>query len=110
MKDGPEVLFKICITARVILYALIPLRRAEAGRNGTAVEISEGRIIVDYEDIRFYLGDMNRGITSRGELRLLIPGCFALAAPFLLFRLKREGFSNSRAQATGEGLFLSATR
>jgi len=59
------------------------------------------------EDIR---GGMAHLANSRGELRLLFPGCLAIAAPALLFRLKREGFSRCTVAASKEGLLVQGMR
>jgi hypothetical protein len=47
---------------------------------------------------------------SGGRLALFFPDCAAAAAPFVMFRLKREGFSGCRASATREGLLIDALR
>jgi len=43
-------------------------------------------------------------------LRLFFPNTFMLAAPFLLFRMKRRGFSASRVTVQNGGLLLTALR
>lgn len=55
-------------------------------------------------------GGMAHLANSRGELRLLFPGCLAIAAPALLFRLKREGFSRCTVAASHEGLLVQGMR
>jgi hypothetical protein len=109
--DRKGMLHRIYLTALVISYALFPPRPGNAGYNRkAAAEPSSEDIAVSGDNVRFYLADLNRAINPQGELRLLFPGCLALAAPLLLFRLKREGFSNGRALMTAEGVFLSALR
>lgn len=107
MTDCTGMLHRIYLTARVISYALFPPRPENFRhiRKGAAEHIA-----MRGDNIRFYLADLNRAINREGELRLLFPGCFALAAPLLLFRLKRNGFSNCRALLTAEGVFLNASR
>lgn len=61
-------------------------------------------------DIPLILADPSRAATAEGELALFFPGCPALAAPFLLFRLKRLGFSRCRARVVPTGLTLAARR
>ncbi len=61
-------------------------------------------------DIPLILADPGQAVTSGGELSLFFPGCPALAAPFLLFRLKRLGFSRCRARVLPDGLALIAKR
>lgn len=43
-------------------------------------------------------------------VRIFFPKTLALAAPFLLFRMKRKGFSESRVTVQNGGLLLTATR
>lgn len=43
-------------------------------------------------------------------VRLFFPDTHTLAAPFLLFRMKRRGFSSSRVTVQNGGLLLTATR
>lgn len=61
-------------------------------------------------DIPGILADPTRAVTDGGEIALFFPGCPALAAPFLLFRLKRLGFSRCRARVAPTGLTLTARR
>ena len=45
-----------------------------------------------------------------GSLELLFEGAIAPAAPFLLYHLKRNGFSDCKAVVTREGILLTARR
>jgi len=45
-----------------------------------------------------------------GFLKIFFPGVFPLAAPFLLYRLKRTGFSGCRVTVTDGGLLVTASR
>lgn len=47
---------------------------------------------------------------ERGELSLFLPGAIPLAAPFVLFLLKRRGYSDCRVVAEREGLQVMARR
>ncbi|WP_298437197.1 hypothetical protein [Geobacter sp.] len=49
-------------------------------------------------------------VNGEGELSLFFIGAPALAAPFLLFRLKRLGFSRCRAAVNSGGIALTARR
>lgn len=60
--------------------------------------------------IPLILADPGRAVDERGELALFFAGCPSLAAPFLLFRLKRLGFSRCRVRVADGGLTLSARR
>ena len=117
--DGTGMLHNIYLTALVISYSIFPPRPENARNNRKATADSATPGIFDYsnsliavrsDNVRFLLADLNRAINTQGELRLLFPGCLALAAPLLLFRLKREGFSDCRALMTREGVLLSALR
>jgi hypothetical protein len=105
--------FRRCnLSALVMNCALFPPRPEKAGDDCT---VSAGQppaehLVVNADNVRFYLADLDRAVNHYKELRLIIPGCFALAAPLLLFRLKRRGFSNSRAVMTDEGLLVAASR
>lgn len=90
--------------------ALFPPRPGERCAGEAAPLPFSEYLVVTADDIRFYLADLNRAVNPRRELRLHFPGCFALVAPFLLFRLKRWGFSNGRAVKSADGLFLAASR
>jgi hypothetical protein len=99
------------LSALVIAWALSPPRRENGGDNAGEKSLSQpSHIASTKEEIRFFLGDLNRGVDRQGELKLLFSGCLPFAAPFLLFRLKRIGFSNCRVLMTGEGLLLRATK
>jgi hypothetical protein len=43
-------------------------------------------------------------------LAIFVPGAFPLAAPFVLFRLKRWGFSECRVNVDRDGLYIEAQR
>jgi hypothetical protein len=111
---SPEDLnfFKRCyLSALVIAWALRPPRMENGGDNAGENSLSQPpHIASTKEEIRFYLGDLNRGVDRQGDLKLLFSGSLPIAAPFLLFRLKRSGFSDCRVLMTGKGLLLSATR
>lgn len=55
-------------------------------------------------------GGMGRLLDSGGELRILFPRCLAIAAPVLLFRLKREGFSGCSVRVWDRGLLVRGRR
>ena len=47
---------------------------------------------------------------ARDTCTLLLPDTYPLAAPFILFRLKRNGYSACRVTVTDNGLLVSASR
>jgi len=81
-------------------YAMYP----SAGPGSTArEEISSQRLAR-------IIADLPALVTADGRLSLHLPGCLSPAAPCLLFRLKRLGFSSCRATITPSGLTLTAIR
>ncbi len=107
MNIRARLYFSLLVAGR----ALFPPPPAERGDAGEATPPpAPGYLVVTVDVVRFYLADLNRAVNPRQELRLHFPGCFALVAPFLLFRLKRWGFSNGRAVKSADGLFLAASR
>jgi hypothetical protein len=109
-----NLLIRFYLTALVIGHAIFPPRHERSGNNKKYVsELSSHKQInvpAKAGAIRFLLADLNRAVDRQGELELLFPGCLPLAAPPLLFRLKRNGFSNCRVLMTEEGLLLTARR
>ena len=57
-----------------------------------------------------HCADFNRAVDETGHLELFFPDCFFPAAVFLLFRLKRQGFSGCRATVSHGGVLLIADR
>lgn len=55
-------------------------------------------------------GGLEQFLDGGGELRLFFPGCLPLAAPFVLFRLKRQGFSGCYVRSSGQGLYVAGRR
>ena len=89
-------------TLRLVLYALLPSRGGAAQPQG----IGETRRC-EPEDIR---GGMGLFLDAEGELRFFFAECRPVAAPALLFRLKREGFSRCSVTVEGRGLLVRARR
>jgi len=83
--------------------ALFPAKRLGPWSGSRAGDVSAG-------DIPRSLAGLPGLVSDGGELSLHFPGCLPVAGPFVLFRLKREGFSSCRAEATVEGLFITARR
>ena len=95
-----------------MLYALLPA----PGRGATPLEADATEMGNLREDgvlrcaPRQVWGGVGRLLDSRGELRMFFPHCLAVAAPVLLFRLKREGFSRCSVEASPEGLLVRGSR
>jgi hypothetical protein len=56
------------------------------------------------------VGSLHRHLDSRGHFRVVFPNCLPAAAPFVLFRLKRQGYSRCTVQVSGEGLLVEGDR
>jgi hypothetical protein len=97
------------ITALVILRSLMPLRSGHVP-SGVAAVAASGYLPVPPEEISWYLANLGRVVGVDGKLALFFPGCRAPAAPFVLYRLKREGYSGCTATATPDGLLVKAAR
>ncbi|HEX5773765.1 MAG TPA: hypothetical protein VFY07_05525 [Geomobilimonas sp.] len=65
---------------------------------------------VSAAELPWLFANLHGNLDDAGKLSLLFPGALPLAAPFLLFRLKRLGYSACRVTADGNGLILTATR
>ena len=104
-------LASVFTTAQVILFALLPPSNAgeepSLPTSGPSADTGAGALRCAPRRIR---GGMNRLLDGRGELRLFFPQCLAIAAPALLFRLKREGFSVCSVEASEQGLLVRGRR
>lgn len=103
------MLRRFCITVLVILRSLVPLRSGQVP-SGVAEVTASGYLSVSLKDIPWYLANIGRVVGVDGKLALFFAGCRAPAAPFVLYRLKREGYSGCTATATTDGLLVEATR
>jgi hypothetical protein len=101
---------RLSTTLLVIVNSLCPAC-GRAPLAGTASSPAPpGYTQVPPEAVPLYLAGLDNAVGSDGKLALFFPDCAAVAAPFLLFRLKREGYSGCRAIATYDGLLVDATR
>ena len=100
---------KFYITALVIFRSFVPLRSGQVP-SGVAEVAASGSLPVPPEEIPWYLANLGRVVGVDGKLTLFFPGCRAPAAPFVLYRLKREGYSGCTATATPDGLMVKAAR
>lgn len=107
-------IIRLRILASIAVNAVAPSTKKGGALPRTAARSSlhapPGFVPVPLDSIPFYLADPDRAANGRGELALFFPGAPALAAPFLLFRLKRLGFSRCRAEARDGGVTLTARR
>ena len=105
---------KIWITLIVMVHALVPGRKHDDDSARTErplqVDTISGYRSVKPEDISLCLANLDSALNLNLQLSLFFPGCLAPAAPLLLFRLKRRGFSACRILVQPGGVFLNARR
>lgn len=66
--------------------------------------------IIPAGEIAATIASLGRFTASDGSLSLLFEDAMGVAAPFLLFRLKRDGYSVCRVTLDERGLLLTARR
>ena len=95
-------------TLELILNALLPVagEGATAGGEGACSAVGEVRSCLPRQ-IRSGMGPL---LDPGGDFRAFFPGCLAIGAPFVLFRLKRQGYSDCSVRAAREGLYVRGRR
>jgi hypothetical protein len=94
-------------TLLLIRYILIPGPAPEHGSNQPA----DGSVThIPPQGFAAQLRTLDSILSADGRLELIFVGTLAPAAPFLLYHLKRNGFSDSQAVITPEGIKLTARR
>jgi hypothetical protein len=84
-------------TARLILFSLMP------SFTGSFCPSDETKALIECLHPQ-------ESTNRSGPYRIFFASASPLAAPFLLFRLKRWGFSSCRVEVQQGGLLLTATR
>jgi hypothetical protein len=92
-------------TLQLMLNALLPPLQRASGE--TLRKSGQGAPHCSPQEFRHGVAPF---LDSRGELQIFFPDCTALAAPFVLFRLKRQGFSRCTVQVSEEGLYVKGLR
>lgn len=97
-------------TMTLAYYALSP--SAAAGATPATTVVTEGMTIhiIPADQFAAALASIDTLAASDGTIALLFAEATSAAAPFLLFRLKRTGFSACRVTRNKEGLLLTARR
>lgn len=109
---------RIGCTSKLVLYALLPGGGqaagdgcgaaggcATTGGGAAAAEAGEAACCAPRQ-----IRCPDRFLDPRGQFSIFFPGCLAIAAPFVLFRLKRKGYSRCSAQASQQGLHVRGRR
>lgn len=98
----------------VIFYALFPSATArknnESGTNDLVNHCPIDYLPVDAAGLYRHLQEEASPGNPLGSIRLFIPRVSPLAAPFILFYLKRNGFSGCRVEVVSGGLAVRAIR
>lgn len=81
----------------------------EESHNNLSLE-EHGYIEIQLKKIPLFLKDPAYTTDPNGTMGFFIPLVFPLAAPFILFRLKRTGFSGCRVIVKDRGLLVIASR
>jgi hypothetical protein len=100
-------------TALLVLFSLFPTFFETQYVQRASDNITPYRndyIEVPVIKIPLFLRDPAHASGPNGTLGFFIPLVFPLAAPFLLYRLKRTGFSGCRITVKDRGLLVFATR
>lgn len=98
---------RLYATLLLIRHALLPLAKPAAG---PLPPPGDGTTSLVPESFAAALANLDATLRPDGSLDLLFNGALAPAAPFLLFRLKRHGYSACRAAVTLQGIRLTARR
>jgi hypothetical protein len=109
-----EFLIRIRRTAFLVLYSLFPsfsssLSYREEDEN-IPTHYKSNTISFAIKNFPDFLHAPDGSMGSDGFLRIFVPCVFPLAAPYLLYRLKRTGFSGCRVTVTDGGLLVTASR
>lgn len=98
---------RIYATLLLIRHSFVPANRNECcpllPASGTMLRVSPAAFAALLPAIDCYL-------QPDGRLGLLFEEACAPAAPFLLYHLKRNGFSDCKAVITADGIILTARR
>jgi len=100
---------RLSVTLRLILSSLFP---TDTQRHLPVIPAGSDTSprIMSPEALLTCLRDFSRTATLQEGCTFLVPGAFSLAAPFVLFRLKRWGYSGCRVSADQDGLRIEVRR
>ena len=109
-----EFLIRFCRTAHLVFCSLFPsfsvsqYLQGESDHNLT--HYRRDCMELPVKKIPLFPRDPAHASGPNGTLGFFIPLVFPLAAPFLLYRLKRTGYSGCRIIVKDRGLLVFATR
>jgi hypothetical protein len=114
-----KYIFKMLIrrlhdTAAIIILSLVPRSVKALSSTITCKTLSEQNQPANMTQVSCILAPIfsvpGYSATAEGTRRLFFPYGMPIAAPFILFRLKRSGFSDCRVTVTDGGLLVTARR
>jgi hypothetical protein len=99
---------------QLILSALFPARYGRKNWKARPATLKPSRpgfyLTVSPDEIHSFFTDPGETYDSHKSITIFIPEVLPLTAPFLLFYLKRNGFSGCRAEVANGGLIVHASR
>lgn len=101
---------RLATTFRIMFFALFPPKKERGAPHAPLNAFPpQEPIPVSPEEASYYLADLSRGLRG-GRVSLFFPHCLPITGFFLLLRLKRQGFSESRAWSVSDGIAIEARR
>jgi hypothetical protein len=97
-------------TFALAFYSLFPPTAATVPLKALKTADTPPSYIINTTEIAATIATLDTFCDNDGALGLIFTDALAIAAPFLLFRLKRTGYSACRVTATECGLRLTARR
>jgi hypothetical protein len=105
---------RLAKSMQLILTVLFPLRtdrKKRKNRPAISPPPSPGcYLTVVPEDLHSFFSAPGEAYDSHKTITIFIPAVLPVTAPFLLFYLKRNGFSGCRAEVANGGLIVRAAR
>lgn len=98
---------RIYATLLLIRHTVVPVKK---GERSFQLPVGSGILRIPPEAFAAVLLNLGFCLRPEGEVELLFEGALAPAAPFLLFHLKRKGFSDCKAVISPEGIKLTVRR
>ena len=96
----------------VIRHALFPGHKTSGSLAQTAAQGASpaGATVLHDDALGLWLSRPESALDGSGRFVVFIPACPSLAAPFILFRLKRRGFSACVAEGVDRGVLVRGRR
>jgi len=105
-----EIAISLRMTFLVLRHSLFPGPKKMGGRFPAPHMHHDYRLVISPEMVATIFADLSRTVDHNGDIQLFFPHTMAFAAPLILFRLKRTGFSSCRAFTDSQGILITARR